>query len=271
MIALLRSLFPLILCCALSCSSLARAQADERASSARALFEQGLAAADGARWSEAAELFERALSLRDSPVIRFNLASALAELGQLVEALDLLRALEEDARTNPELRARIDHDRTGVERRIAHLKIHVDGEVGEWQLRLDDRTLAREQVGSEIAVDPKLHYVSLREGDRVLDDKQVELGEGELREIRLSARVPAPVVVAEPPAKLSLKLAAPTPRQDEAPSPGKRKRRLIWGLSSAAVAVAAGVVAGVLVARKDDGSGAPDAFSPGRIGVRVPE
>lgn len=271
MSALVRCLISFVLCCALSASSLARAQADDTAASARALFEQGLGAADGARWSEAADLFQRALALRDSPVIRFNLASALAELGRLVEALDLLRAVEQDARTNAELRARVKRDRTGLERRIAHMIIRVESELSDWQVLVDERALPRERVGSELALDPKLHYVSLRAGERVLDDAQVELGEGELREVRLMAEVPAPVVVApEKQAPITLEYAGPA-LSDEDPAPNKRKRRLIWGVSSAAVAVAAGVIAGVLVARDDEDPGSADAFAPGRIGVRVPE
>ena len=42
------------------------------------------------------EHFRRALALRSSPVIAYNLASALEHLGQLVEASELLRGIASD-------------------------------------------------------------------------------------------------------------------------------------------------------------------------------
>jgi thioredoxin-like negative regulator of GroEL len=72
---------------------------------ARTAFEEGMKKADAQAWGEAAELFQRALSLRDSPVIRFNLAAALAELGRYVEASETLRGLEIDERAANDVRA----------------------------------------------------------------------------------------------------------------------------------------------------------------------
>ncbi|HMI90773.1 MAG TPA: hypothetical protein VK509_05385, partial [Polyangiales bacterium] len=66
----------------------ARAQSEDasRAASARALFEEGVTFADQGHWDEASDRFRRALALRDSAVIAYNLASALQETGHLVEA-----------------------------------------------------------------------------------------------------------------------------------------------------------------------------------------
>ncbi|HEX5661518.1 MAG TPA: hypothetical protein VFX59_30220 [Polyangiales bacterium] len=248
----------------------APARADD-AKQARTLFERGLEEADATHWLQAAELFQQALALRDSPVIRFNLSSALGELGKLTEAVALLEALEQDKRTSAELMQRVTRDRALLRKRLASLTLRVDAEGVAWQLLLDEHELPREQIGVPIRVDPKLHYVSLREGERVLDDAQLELAEGETRELVLAGKVPPPVV-AQRPAPLELTLVGfGDPSHDDGMS--TRKRRVIWGVSVAAAAVAAGVVAGVMLANRDQGGGASsgDAFSPGRVGVRVPQ
>jgi hypothetical protein len=260
-----------LVCCLLGVALMvsAPAQADD-AKAARALFERGLQEADATHWSQAADLFQQALALRDSPVIRFNLSSALAELGKLTEALALLSALEQDTRTAPELMQRVVHDRTALQKRLASLTVRVDSELADWKLLLDDHELPRAQIGVAIPLDPKLHYLSLRAGERVLDDAQVELTEGETRELVLAGRVPQPVVAQPAPLEISLVGFHDQPHDD---GMSRRKRRVIWGISVATAAVAAGVLAGVMFAKRDDGGGgtSADAFSPGRVGVRVPE
>src|SRR5687767_14734210 len=54
---------------------------------ARRLFDEGRAAADAARWAEAAGKFRRALAIKDTPGIRFHLARCEEEQGAFVEAL----------------------------------------------------------------------------------------------------------------------------------------------------------------------------------------
>lgn len=268
MSALVRCLFAcLLLTCAVTS---VRADDANTAKEARALFDRGLQEADATHWQQAADLFQQALALRDSPVIRFNLSSALGELGKLTEALALLQALEQDPRTSRELLPRVVHDRAAIEQRLAKLTLHVETDAVDWALLLDERELAREQIDVALPVDPKLHYVSLRVGERVLDDAQVELTEGEARELVLTGNVPPPVVLKEPPVVLA-PIVTGESRHDDGMS--KRKRRVIWGVTVAAAAVAAGVVAGVLLAHRDSGGGgsSADAFSPGRVGVRVPQ
>ena len=71
----------------------ARAQTAQETALARALFEEGVVAADAQRWDEAAERFERAYGLKATPGIAYNWASALVELGRLVEAGERLRSV----------------------------------------------------------------------------------------------------------------------------------------------------------------------------------
>ena len=60
---------------------------------ARALFEEGVAAADAGDFPRAADRFERSYALRPSAVVGYNLASALSRTGRLVEAAGYLRRI----------------------------------------------------------------------------------------------------------------------------------------------------------------------------------
>lgn len=250
------------------------AQSDDatRAAAARALFEQGLQKADAAAWQEAADLFERALAQRDSPVIRFNLSAAWVELGRLVEASELLRELQADERANPQVRRSASDKRDVLLPRLAQLTIAVQGHDPSLLVLLDDKKVAPERLGSALAVDPRVHHVVLRSGERVLDQKQVLLMEGESLEVQLVGHVEAPVVATAPPLRRRMAPARPAAHQDDAQESrdDSRRRRLWWGLGGAAVAVAAGVVTGVLLAQR--GADTPSGgFSPGSVGVRVPQ
>ena len=52
----------------------------------RALFDEGLDSSNRRSWSQAEDRFRRCLAIRRSPVIEYNLASALQAQGELVEA-----------------------------------------------------------------------------------------------------------------------------------------------------------------------------------------
>ena len=54
---------------------------------ARRLFDEGRAAADAARWAEAAGKFRRAVAIKDTPGLRYHLARCEEEQGSFVEAL----------------------------------------------------------------------------------------------------------------------------------------------------------------------------------------
>jgi hypothetical protein len=248
----------------------AQAADPARSASARTLFEEGLKKADAAAWTEAADLFQRALALRDSPVIRFNLSAAWVELGRLVEASELLRALQNDERTDTEVQKSASDKRQVLLPRLAQLTIVVEGHDPSQLVLLDEQKVSPDKLGVAFAVDPRVHHLVLRAGERVLDQKQVLLVEGEALEVKLTGAVEAPVVVAAP--VLRRRSVAATSSEVDEPAPTnarQRRRRLWWGVGTGVAAVAAGVVAGVLLAQQKS-EGSPDAFSPGTVSVRVP-
>jgi hypothetical protein len=244
-------------------ASSALAQDPEKAAAARSLFEAGVRESDAAQWDAAAQKFREALALRDSPVVRFNLAVALIELGQLVEATELLRAVQRDTRTSSDIATRIPELLESAEKRLAHLTILVEGTGGE--ILLDERTLRSEDLGAPMALDPGTYTLRVQRGGEQLEARTLALASGDNAAVAL--RVPA-LKVAE--------VVEPTvvgmPYSDATPDEHRRRRRLAWGIGAAAVAVAAGVITGALLAARDKGEGPTTAtFDPPTIGVRVPQ
>lgn len=68
-----------------------RAQTDEELDRARQAFAEGVEASDAGRWDEAVARFREVMEVRATPQVKYNLAVALEQTGEYVEAEDLLR------------------------------------------------------------------------------------------------------------------------------------------------------------------------------------
>ncbi len=253
-----------------------------RSASARSMFEEGLQLADDGKWSDAADRFRRALSLRDSQVIRYNLATALLKQGQLVEASELFRQVLRDpaldATVREETQARLDD----LAPRIAKLTIEVEGDRRDTEVTLDQQVIQEVQLGISLPVDPGGHVVRARRADQQLDVQEITLAEGarETVTLRLTSTsivaTPAQAAVSASPVLVVPPPASPKelPRQDQDPRDPQRTKRLWWGIGSAAVVgIAIAVVS--IVAASSAGSGSSKKvegdFEPGSLPVEVPE
>jgi tetratricopeptide (TPR) repeat protein len=179
---------------------------DTRAPEARALFQQGLAFADQNRWSEAAERFAQALALRDSPVIAYNLGSALRQLRRWVEACELFARVSQATSAAPELRRSAATAHAELIPRLGHLTLHVQGHQPDDVILLDRRPLAPDQLELAISIDPGAHQLAVLRGDRTLHSETVLVFEGASRELILRL-LPDP----QQTARLSPGLATPRP------------------------------------------------------------
>jgi hypothetical protein len=201
-------------------SSIAQAGDAENKALARELAKQGMGAADQADWPLAEQRFRSSLELFPSAVVRYNLASALAEQAKLVEAVERLREVEQDERAQPALRAASRTLREQIEARLPRLTLHVSGDTEGVELFLDDRPLPLTALDLEVPVDPGHHEVRRRrfgvesrwpaftfdiaERERreaLLDLPPEEAGDA----VQPEPVAPAPTPVAAP--------AAPSPRQ----------------------------------------------------------
>jgi hypothetical protein len=199
---------------------------------ARSLFERGASAADAGDHATAADLLARSLALRSSPVVAFNLAQSLAQLGRLVEASETL-VLAERGATNETLRAAAAELRAQIAARLAHVTVTVSPPDTDAEVRLDGSPLAAALRGTATPVDPGAHVATaLREGVEVAR-VEVEVAEAQVADLPLVVPAPPPpdeVVIVEP-------IVEPPPSGDDTV--------LIAVLTTVGVLVVAGVGIGL--------------------------
>ncbi|MCZ7678598.1 MAG: hypothetical protein M5U28_07435 [Sandaracinaceae bacterium] len=137
----------------------------ERTALARSLFRQGVELSDAGRWPEAAEHFRRSLSLRGSPIVEFNLATALTHTGRLVEATELFRRASRDAEAPERLRQAARQQIDALAPRLGRLTVEVEGPLGSVELRMDGDVLPPEGVGVAAPADPGHHVLVALRGE----------------------------------------------------------------------------------------------------------
>lgn len=250
---------------------LAAAQTEDasRAASARALFEEGVALADQGHWEEASDRFRRALALRDSAVIAYNLASALQETGRLIEASELLRRVRADAAADAELRASASSALAALEPRIAKLSVQVRDRQSADHVRLDARELLPAELDVALPIDPGAHTLRVERAGQTVAERALTIAEGESQTVVLEIAPPVPtpreVAVAAPPVQAA-------PAHTSHAEPPLTGRWYFWaGVGAAAVGV--GVLVAVLASAGGGELSEPAAgdFEPGVVGVRVRE
>jgi hypothetical protein len=218
-----------------------------RAASARAFFQEGVELADSGRWSEAAQRFQSALALRDSPVIAYNLASALVQLGQLVNASRLLERVSADPLADPELRVSATTSLAHVEPRFGRLHLQVEGVQPGDRIAIDDQVLPETQLGSAFPIDPGTHTVSVQRGELLLQSEPIVVFEGVTRELtlRLVPTTPAPRDAAK--SMIAADAAAAPSQSVGKPQPAEAQSDTPWWLWAGAGALAVGTITVVAV------------------------
>lgn len=215
--------------CALLCTE-ARAQPseDEIVQRARTFFQEGLDFADHGDWERAVHRFRRALELRESDPIRFNLARSLSEMGRSVEALGELERLLDEERVSPEVRDAAARLQARIRRRLGRLVVQVEGQAEGAHVTVDGLPLPPERLGAPILIDPGVRVARLLRGTEQLDVEEVEVPRGG------HARVV---------------LAVPALALDAGPSPANGDGEVwAWVLGTAGVLVAIGVGTAIGVA-----------------------
>lgn len=216
------------------------------AASARVFFRQGIAFADKRQWADAADRFRRAMSIRKSPVIAFNLAVVLDELGQVVEAAELLHQVAEESPADSPMASSAQTLLPKVEAKFASLEITLSGPAEGTVTRLDGLPLAPVQIGAPIPVDPGEHELSVERDGRTTARKQVTTAVDSPATVTLgTVYVPSPEEVAQAEA---LRQSQQVPVQ--APSVTER-----WWFWASVGAVTAGTVALAAVLTLGGGSG----------------
>ncbi|MDH5671097.1 MAG: hypothetical protein OEZ06_03050 [Myxococcales bacterium] len=164
------------------------APSEEQLVEARELFAQGLERVEQQDWAAAEAMFRRVLAVKSSPVVAYNLASALAQLGRFVEAAELLRGVLRGGEADDLTRAAAEQLQRQIEPQIGSLTIRLVGDRSEVELLLDEHSLDAAPEIRTVSVDPGAHRVVARRGGQELAATDVEVGgDASLRgEVRLN-------------------------------------------------------------------------------------
>ena len=276
------ALVAFFICSALQCvafvlASAANAQPSDdptRDASARALFQEGVELAEASDWRGAEDRFRRAYTLRASPVIAYNLASALAERGKFVEASEFVRKVTQDDKADAGLKQSARALQAQLAERIGRVTISVREKLASDRVLLDANPLLDAQLGVEIPIDPGTHSVSLQRGDEEVDVQTVRVTPGGVDRVTLIAPpVPSPeqvAVAAEVPGPARKPgFVAASERADVSTTPVTAR----WWFWTGLGVVAVGAITAAVIATS---SGQVQAeapfkgdFAPGSINVRV--
>lgn len=148
----------------------ARAQGTDATSAtvARALFAEGVALADAGRWEDAVARFRRALALRDSSVIAYNLGVALTHEGHPVEAAEIFRRVIRSDATDDPLRADATASLATTEPQIAWATISYPASTDGLTLHVGGHERPIALLGSSMPLDPGPHEITLTRSDGVV-------------------------------------------------------------------------------------------------------
>lgn len=148
---------------------------------ARSLFAEGVSLSDAGRWTLAAQRFREALALRNAPAIRYNLGSALIELGEFQEADTLLKSVVTDDESAEPLRRSATQARGDVRARAAELRFTEPGVT-----RVDGRFLPADFIDKPLFLVPGQHVIEHVARGRVIEQRVVELEAASITTVRWS-------------------------------------------------------------------------------------
>jgi hypothetical protein len=228
----------------------------ERQALARDQFTQGMRFARRSRWQQAADRFARALELKETPQIRYNLAESLVHLGRLVEASEQLRLLEEEEDVPRAVARPAVQLRETVNERLGRLRIDVRNMHTGVRVTLDGRDLPEAVLGVDHHVDPGRHLVRLVVDDgEVVQSEEVMISDGATEIVQLVAPALPPV--------------SPTPSSTEATEEGEDEGGSLWWLwTTVALLVVGGGVVATYFILSDMQSPTQGDFMPGVLEIR---
>lgn len=168
---------------------------------ARALFEEGLDFIDNREWTMAADRFSRVLQMRWSPVVAYNLGSALMEIGEIGSALEHIQRVLREPDLDEAVRKPAEQLLEQAEARMGKLRIDIRGETGEMSVIVDDSEWPKAAYGIAVPMAPGRHRVVLRHRNEDAEVREILITEREQLDVTFNrmpetATVPAPADVA---------------------------------------------------------------------------
>lgn len=155
---------------------------------ARRLFEEGRAAADAARWGEAAGKFRRAIAIKDTPGLRYHVARCEEEQGAFVEALieyDRARELIDAGTRAADVEQLLPAARERVRAKVALLTLRLPEGLQNVSVQIDGKAISPSVLGVPMPINPGKHRVQAVSVGRTTYTQEISLGLGEVRELPL--------------------------------------------------------------------------------------
>ncbi len=224
---------------------------DDPVARARAAFARGIACVEEHETACAEREFRAALELHDAPAVRYNLASALYDLGRYPEAARLTASVIADEETPPEVRAHAETLRDQLRTDGATLAITLEGAADDVEVRADGEPVPASQLG-ELVVAPGNRVVTAHRDGAELARREVSARAGAHEAITLTLAPPAEEVAEQAP----VEPAPGTPLQEEP---------LFWAAIGGGAAVVLTAIIVIAIAAATSGVQAPieGNYSPG--------
>lgn len=230
---------------AVAAPSLARA-AEPSASEisvARRLFDEARAAAEGARWAEAAGKFRRASAIKDTPGIRYHLARCEEEQGAFVEALieyDRARELLDAGVRAADVEQLLPVARERVRAKVALLTLRLPEGIQNASVQIDGKALSASVLGVPMPINPGRHRVQAVAVGRTTFSQEISLALGEVRELPVELPFATTAPAVQTPEATSGQPVDRLPEHDTGVS--TRTLVLIGEASLAAVGIGTGIL-----------------------------
>lgn len=220
---------------------------------ARQLFKDATDLEARQQWADAATKLRAAIAIKDTPGLRFHLAHAEVEQGLFVEALvdydradDLIRG----GASAPDVADVLADARNAARQRVATLALHVQPDSSVAELTLDGKAMAQALLEQPIPLNPGTHHVEVRAASRRPFALDVQLAEGERRDLDVVLE-PAQARADTTPGTVAANTSTPQSAQSTRPvgaRSGNLKLAVVVG-ETALAAIGAAVGIGYTIAR----------------------
>jgi tetratricopeptide (TPR) repeat protein len=173
---------------------------------ARELFDEAQMLQKEQRWVEAADKLRQAISVKDTPGLRYHLAHVEVQMGLLVEALVNYQRAEELLRSGAkgkDVERLLEPAQQAVRERVPTLSLVLPSDAEGVELEIDKKAVAPLLIGGPIPLNPGSHWIVVTAAERQQFKLQVMLDEKEERVIRvdlppLQPKRPQPVEDSRP-------------------------------------------------------------------------
>jgi hypothetical protein len=193
LLASLAAAIPVVL--ALGAGSV-RAQTEEQLADARKLFAEAVADEDANRYDTALEKFRRVEAVKETPNVRYRIATCLEALGRRAEAManyDAAVRLAETDKTGADVGREASARAAQLDRIVPHLTIVVPPTAPpDTRVRVDDQPVTTDALRNPIPVDTGKHIITAEASGRAPYRTGVILPEGAGVTITIALEPPSP-------------------------------------------------------------------------------